>query len=293
MIAKLQWFCYNLDMEVKYKNYNTTIDDFCFHHTITQVKDGEKAVSKTASHRQFEILYLVQGSIKYVIEGEEYLVQKGDVIFVPPHEIHSLETLDGGDYERIVVMFDLEKLVDILSVGDFILDSAVFSNVRGYRVIPRELLEKTEIKKIMFEIAENKEEKLMPIFLLSKILNLILELEKIFSKENDVSFPLAVDPITKKAIEYINKNLCNPLTLDEIAGALFISKSSLCHKFSKGMNISVNHYVTVKKIYHSATLIKQGMGALDAALAVGYNQYTTFYHNYKKILGVPPSGRIK
>ena len=280
-------------MERKIKSFNTTIDDFCFHHSTTVVEKGKNAGTRTSSHRQFEILYLVQGKIKYVIEGEEYLVQKGDVIFVPPHEIHSLETIGDGEYERIVVMFDLDKLVDILSVGDFILDSAVFSNVRGYRVIPRELLEQTEIKKIMFEIAENEEEKLMPIFLLSKILNLILELEKIFSKENDVSFPLAVDATTKKAIEYINKNLCNALTLDEIAQALFISKSSLCHKFTKSMNISVNHYVTIKKIYHSAKLIKQGMGALDAALTVGYNQYTTFYHNYKKILGVPPSGRVK
>ena len=266
------------------------MDDFSFHHTLTTASLEPRGLSPS-THRQFEILYLVDGDIKYFIDGEEYRVESGDVIFVPPNEIHSLEVSKNSNYERIVVMFDLEKLAEILSVGDLILDSAVFSNVKGYRVIPREILSETSIKEIMFEIANRKEEKLLPVFLLSKVLSLILELEKIFSKEKGASFPTSVDQTTKRAIEYVNKNLDKPLTLDEIARALFISKSSLCHKFTKTMRISVNQYVTVKKIYHAAKLINDGMGALEASLLVGYNQYTTFYHNYKKIMGVSPSGK--
>ena len=280
-------------MDKVFIKYNTMVDDFCFHHSITYVGKGKKAGSSSSSHRQFEILYLVQGSIKYLIEGEEYLVNKGDVIFVPPHEVHSLETIGEGDYERVVVMFDLEKVYEILSLGGFTLNKEIFSNFRGFRVIPRDLLMDTQIEKIMFEIAKGKEEKILPMFALSKILELIMELEKVFSQSGGGGFPTAVDPLVKKAVEYIAQNIESPLSLDQIANALFTSKSSLCHKFAKSMNISVNRYVTVKKIYHSAKLIKQGMGALDAAVAVGYNQYTTFYHNYKKILGAPPSKRVR
>ena len=229
-------------------SYNTLVDDFCFHHSLTNVKPGRKDGSPPYSHRQFEILYLMQGKIKYLIEGEEYLVNKGDVIFVPPHEIHSLETIGDGAYE---------------------------------------------IKNIMFQIAHGKDEKMLPLFALAKILDLIRELEKIFTKSSMGGFPMSVDPIVKKAVEYVSKNIESPLSLDQIANALFISKSTLCHKFVSSMNISVNRYVTIKKIFHSAKLIKEGMGAMDAAIAVGYNQYTTFYHNYKKILGVPPSGKAK
>ncbi len=274
-------------------SYNTLVDDFCFHHSLTNVKPGRKDGSPPYSHRQFEILYLMQGKIKYLIEGEEYLVNKGDVIFVPPHEIHSLETIGDGAYERIVVMFDLDKLYEILSVGGLVLDREIFSNVHGFRVIPRDLLEDTEIKNIMFQIAHGKDEKMLPLFALAKILDLIRELEKIFTKSSMGGFPMSVDPIVKKAVEYVSKNIESPLSLDQIANALFISKSTLCHKFVSSMNISVNRYVTIKKIFHSAKLIKEGMGAMDAAIAVGYNQYTTFYHNYKKILGVPPSGKAK
>jgi AraC-like DNA-binding protein len=101
---------------------------------------------------------------------------------------------------------------------------------------------------------------------------------------------LSIDKVVQKAVTYINDNIQNPLTLDEICSAIFVSKSSLCHKFAKSMHVTVNHYVTIKKIHHAAKLIRGGMGVIEASAAVGYNQYTTFYHNYKKILGISPSG---
>lgn len=272
--------------------YNSIFDNFSFHHSVSEVKKAPY-YCKCESHNQFEIFYLIDGEIKYNIEGEEYLVKKGDVLFVSPNEVHSIEILGGKRYDRIVVMFDLEKLTQILSVGDMSLDKAFFSDVRGFRVIPRELLDTTNIKSIMFSLTEKQDEKYLPLFVLTKIFSLILELEKVFSKDNERSFPLATDKTVQKAIAYINDNIENPLTLDEIASALFVSKSSLCHKFVNSLHVSVNRYVTIKKIYRAAKLIKNGMGAIDASMAVGYNQYTTFYHNYRKILGTSPTGKQK
>lgn len=270
-------------------SYNSIVDNFSFHHSVNDIVNAPY-VCKCELHNQFEVFYLIDGQIKYLIEGEEYLVNKGDVLFVPPNEVHSIEVLGGNKYERIVVMFDLEKITQILSVGDMSLDKTIFSNVRGFRVIPRELLDSTDIKNIMFSISEKRDEKYLPLFVLTKIFSLILELETIFSKDNEGSFPLSIDKVVQKAVTYINDNIQNPLTLDEICSAIFVSKSSLCHKFAKSMHVTVNHYVTIKKIHHAAKLIRGGMGVIEASAAVGYNQYTTFYHNYKKILGISPSG---
>ena len=271
-------------------SYNTIFDNFSFHHSVSDIKNAP-AEYHHETHSQFEILYLVDGEIKYKIEGEEYLVKKGDVIFVSPNEIHSLKIVGGDKYERIVVMFDLDNLTQILSVGNLSLDREIFSNVKGYRVIPKELLNLTDIKKIMSEIALAKDEKLLPLYVLTKIFSLILELSKIFEKTDGGSYPLRTDKTVQSAIEYIEQNIHTQLSLEQIASALFVSKSTLCHKFVKATGVSVNNYVNIKKIYHSAKLIKQGMGVLEASLAVGYTQYTTFYHNYKKILGVSPSGK--
>ena len=274
---------------VEIASYNSIVDNFSFHHSVNDIVNAPY-VCKCELHNQFEVFYLIDGQIKYLIEGEEYLVNKGDVLFVSPNEVHSIEVLGGNKYERIVVMFDLEKITQILSVGDMSLDKTIFSNVRGFRVIPRELLDSTDIKNIMFSISEKRDEKYLPLFVLTKIFSLILELETIFSKDNEGSFPLSIDKVVQKAVTYINDNIQNPLTLDEICSAIFVSKSSLCHKFAKSMHVTVNHYVTIKKIHHAAKLIRGGMSVIEASAAVGYNQYTTFYHNYKKILGTSPSG---
>ena len=274
---------------VEIASYNSIVDNFSFHHSVNDIVNAPY-VCKCELHNQFEVFYLIDGQIKYLIEGEEYLVNKGGVLFVSPNEVHSIEVLGGNKYERIVVMFDLEKITQILSVGDMSLDKTIFSNVRGFRVIPRELLDSTDIKNIMFSISEKRDEKYLPLFVLTKIFSLILELETIFSKDNEGSFPLSIDKVVQKAVTYINDNIQNPLTLDEICSAIFVSKSSLCHKFAKSMHVTVNHYVTIKKIHHAAKLIRGGMSVIEASAAVGYNQYTTFYHNYKKILGTSPSG---
>lgn len=273
-------------MEQIISKYNTKFDNFSFHHTTTA--NGGKNLIEPELHSQFEILYLLNGEIKYTIEGEEYRVSKGDVIFVQPNEIHSIEIVGKEDYERVVVMFDLDKISEILSAGDFSLDSAEFCNSKSFRVIPREILLSSNIKKIMQEIASCQEEKMLGLFVLTKILNLILELEKIFCNK-EIYVISSTDKVVEMAIKYINQNIEKKLSLEQISKALFVSKSSLCHKFAKKMHISINRYVAIKKIYVAGKLIKNGMGVIEASRRVGYEQYTTFYHNYKKIIGTYPS----
>jgi methylphosphotriester-DNA--protein-cysteine methyltransferase len=54
------------------------------------------------------------------------------------------------------------------------------------------------------------------------------------------------------------------------------------------MKITINRYIAIKKIHYAAELIRTGVSANEAALAAGYNHYTTFYHNYKQIMGYAP-----
>lgn len=276
-------------MKTVISEFNRGVDDFHFHHTLSPKGEYNLAKLGTESHQQFEILYLIKGEIKYLIEGEEYVVNEGDVIFVSPNQIHSIDVSPQKDYERIVVMFDLETVEKMLALGGMSLNKDVFSDTSCYRVIPHTILQKTGIIKRLLSFSDYKKHSLGHIFMLTGILNLIMELDSVFSEFEKGYAPVRVDNVVKSAVSYINKNICNPLTLNEICAHLFVSKSTLCHRFVKTMRISVNRYVAIKKIHHASRLIRQGMGAVEAGLAVGYKQYTTFYHNYKQIMGVSPT----
>jgi AraC-like DNA-binding protein/uncharacterized cupin superfamily protein len=263
-------------------------DSFFFHHSISE-RSEKTVLYGPESHRQFEIIYLAKGEVKYFIEGEEYLAKPGDMIFVPPNEIHSLQISGSSSYERIVVLFDFDLIKNMLAVGDIPIDDTC-TRTHSYRVIPAEVIKKSRLKEIMFSIAEQKndgENRSMRFF--SLVLTLIAEINALLSDSTGKPMlPITKEQTVKAAIDYVNAHITLPLTLDRISSELYISKSTLCHKFSSYMNISLNRYIAIKKIYYAADLIKNGMSATEASLAVGYDHYTTFFYNYKKIMGVTP-----
>ena len=89
--------------------YSVIGDDIYYHHTLS-VSDGRDYHVSPEAHTQYEVLYLLGGALTYVIDGERYTVKEGDMIFVSPNELHSLEISGKMPYERIVLLFDMEIL---------------------------------------------------------------------------------------------------------------------------------------------------------------------------------------
>ena len=271
------------------KEYTSKTGSFHFHHAITQGK--EESLIGPESHQLFEVLYLISGNLEYSIEGEHYAVEQGDVILISPNEIHSLKIGGEKSYERIVVMFDIQALGGILSEERVPLHDLLFNNFQRFRVIKREMAEKNKLKELFFAIVNNKEPKeYEQLAFISNVIRLIIAMDKLLVQEN-ASFwnSTTVNPMIKKIIEYINDNLHAPLRLDDIAKHAYVSKSTACHKFKEDMNISLNRYITIKKIYRAQELIQGGMSAQQASIAIGYENYNSFFYNYKKIIGVSPS----
>ena len=274
-------------MDTILKHYNSVLDSLFFHHTISQ-GHGKRKTNDRLSHSQFELVYLIDGEVEYAIEGEEYLAKPGDLLVVAPNAIHVLHSKEGARYERIVLLFDVAFFNRIL--GDAVFES-VLKDSRTHRILPKEIVAQTKIEEIMRAITQTEEkQKYIPLHVLSLVLNLIIEMDKALecTKQTSVA-PLHLDAIVKKTVEYVNENIEKPLHLDEIASVLYVSKSTLCHKFTRCMGVSVNQYVTLKKIHYAAGLMKSGLSAAEACAAVGYEHYTTFYHNYKKVMGEAPS----
>jgi AraC-like DNA-binding protein len=56
------------------------------------------------------------------------------------------------------------------------------------------------------------------------------------------------------------------------------------------MHISPARYITLKRMYHAARLLREGYSATEAARMAGYENYVSFFYNYKKLMGVSPTG---
>lgn len=273
-------------------HYSSKNGSFYFHHTVTEPTSDVSAIYGPESHRWFEIIYLIEGEVQYFIEGEQYLARTGDLIFILPNEIHAIQRNSKMKYERVVVSFDFNVIKDMLDLGGFTVDDSFLEMKNAvHRIIPTRLVEKYGLKDILYGIGNlDVADPAVSYRFVSAVLLLVTGLNNLFSKESsEPVFLVATDPVVKKAVDYINNHVTEQITLDEISEALHVSKSTLCHKFSEYMNTSVNRYIAAKKIYYAMRLIKNGMRATEAAESVGYEHYTTFYHNYKQIIGVSPS----
>ena len=91
-----------------------------------------------------------------------------------------------------------------------------------------------------------------------------------------------LSPVVSKALTIIDELYTKNLTVEKLASHLFVSPSTLSHKFSKELNISVYQYIIKKRLFLAHQLIQQGESFSNAALSSGFSDYSCFYRLYKK-----------
>ncbi len=78
------------------------------HHSIDQGPDESRFVMH--AHEWFEILYIISGSGTYMVEGNQYPMDAGDIFILRPAEMHKLQIETDSNYERMVIHFSPELI---------------------------------------------------------------------------------------------------------------------------------------------------------------------------------------
>ena len=97
------------------------------------------------------------------------------------------------------------------------------------------------------------------------------------------------DPLTKQTIDFITERLTENLNIEDIAKSLNVSASTLMHTFRKNMNIPIHKYIIQKRLILAHTKITKGEPANAVSAECGFNDYSGFYRQYKKMFDIPPS----
>lgn len=232
-------------------------------------------------HDYYELLLFKTGNINFIVENVRYTPNKNDLFLIPPGVYHFVDVInDERPYDRFVLQFDKTK------VDENILD-VVFHDKRciNLNALP-EILE-------WFD-RFHKYVNIYPEDQLAKIdRQLIYELLMLLANQSDYSehenISPETNPLITKALEYIEENFVNIHTIDDIANALYISKTHLFYCFKKYLSISPIRYVQAKKLMYARKLIKEGVKPTEVNTKCGIPEYTTFFRLYKKHFGFPPS----
>lgn len=232
----------------------------------------------THMHNYFEFLFFFNGTADYMVDGKTYHLQKNDLVIIAPSTLHSLMlTNKSPTYERSVFFFQPQILTE--------------SQLETLQGMPNFIhLEPNNTICQLFRIMRDVE----PVFTQSEFLfleksclfNIIATLSHlnltVSFKETPTDDPL--DAI----LRYISENITLPLTATMLAKKFFVSDSWLNHTFATRMYISVKKYINQKRILYAQNLIQQHMPIAEVINVCGYDNYSTFYRQYKKFIGSNP-----
>lgn len=230
-------------------------------------------------HGAFEFYYFWEGDVEYIVGESVYRLQKNDLLVIRPTVYHYPRICSGERYVRLVFNFPQELYPADLTAETLPVRIRLSPNGRIARAF----------SDAIYAVERFSEEDSLSA--LHHLLNMIfLYLRYDVRQESERTDIL--HPLLNKILRYIDDNLGSPFDLNDLARRFFISPSWLTHMFKKHLHISVMQYITRKKILYAQALIRSGATPTEAAKACSLGNYSTFYRQYKRYLGINPKEEL-
>ncbi len=263
--------------------YKSVVGDVYFRYSNCTVEESKPDFRHC--HDGYEILYVVDGCGKYVIEGAEYIIRPRTILFAPPFSYHALKLEDEGQYERYVLQFFSSDLTP--AAQEFL--SSLNKSLEGIGCYYAADALSPSIFSIFerFEYADSLPERERKEF--RKLLT--SEIVLLLSVATRESIPRDEGELGAKVIKYLNEHIDKDVSLDRLAKRFFVSKYYLCRAFKKHNGISVHGYINQKRVMYAKQLIESGETASAAAYRVGFGDYSAFYRAYVKLIGKAPTSQ--
>jgi AraC-like DNA-binding protein len=96
------------------------------------------------------------------------------------------------------------------------------------------------------------------------------------------------EPRMRRVIDYIDANLAEPITLQDIARHAGLSRMHFAAQFRLAMGCTPHAFLRMRRIERAKALLMQGIPIVDVALAVGFQGQAHFTAVFKELDGRSP-----
>lgn len=252
-------------------------------------------------HYYIEILYVTIGSGQVIINGDAITMEKGDLLFTLPQDVHSIMTLNEKDFEYGVIKFDpillydspfdaffLKNIAPVVSpippkfkyykVGSFSteLEENILSTLRTFNLKPYgyEFLVKSKLLAIYAAFINDLREKNIDLLNYSLI---------------DVDYSSIIT-----AFEYIHSNFAGPCNAEDAAKYCHLSYSYFSRQFKKVSGIPFTKYLNFIRITEAERLLlKKTYTVTEIGFKVGFTDTSYFIRQFKAFKKITPKQFLK
>ena len=272
----------------EYEKRGYLLENFRLFHLQTQ--SGTKV--DFHYHEFCKLLLLISGRGGYVVDGQRYLLQPGDVVLIGSRCPHRPELEEDSTYERVIIYISPEFLQQASTADCDLMD--LFSARHGHVL----RLKETERKKV-FAMAAALEKELSgdgygrELLSNMNLLRILVELGR-QQRNKETQSLQPVEPQDLRVLEwmqYMDKHLAEDLDMDLLAEQFFISKYHMMRLFRAETGFTIHTYLMQRRLLAARQLIEKGMRATEACYRCGFRSYSSFTRAYAKRFGTTPTGR--
>lgn len=242
------------------------------------------------SHDFHKIVLCLSGRVTYIVEGVTYFLRPWDVLIIPRQQIHRSIMHANETYERMILWirddylrrFDEEALLDVFR-WPYRQQCGLFrADVQGRT----RLIERLREVEHSWNAGYEGHRLMADTYLLQFLLELGQQLK---SGPGVGEGAVRSDPQMTRLIAYINAHLSEELSIERLAGVLYLSPSRLMHRFREHAGCTVHQYVLQKRLAEAAASIRRGESVTHAAQRAGFADYSAFLRAFRKHYGCLPS----
>lgn len=267
--------------------------------TMYYFEKGKDFVFAGERHDFWEFLYIDRGEVEVHTDDASFMLTSGMIVFHKPNEFHSF-TANRKALNLIVMTFDclspaireFEGKAMQLNDEERNLLAQMIKEGRDAFIYPfRHPLERRED-------AQPGSEQLIKLYLETFLLRLLRRL-----RQPDRTRPMPLSYATKErqdddiaaaVAELLESRLDGKVTLDEISGALHVSKTRLKGLFKRKYGCTIIEYFMERKVEKAKLMIREeSYNFTEIASQLGFSSVHYFSKTFKKTVRMSPSEYAK
>ena len=246
-------------------------------------------------HEEMEIICVEEGLLEISVDLNSFVAKQGDIILCLPYMLHNMKQYKS-EFARInTILFHMNELTgnsnDICMVNYFVplmnekyqYPVHISTNMNGYQ----EIYDSVTILKKLYE----EQKPCYEIAIKGELYHLFyLLFQYVFEKKTDIAPPkIEVTKNIKIILEYIQKHFMDPITVEELAGIINLSKHYFMSFFKKYMGTTCVNYINDYRINEATKLLgTTDLTIMEIADRVGVNNVSYFNRIFKSKFGITP-----
>lgn len=243
-------------------------------------------------HSQYEIYYNVRGGKSFFINNHFYRCEPHTVFLIPHTCIHKVVAEKNTSYERCILNVDARIIHSLALMPNMEHSKLQWLIHAGEEEHPQKIVLDSFAHHIFLNLIDTYIEKEASFNELNRMIHLlkILDFLEGQSKQQREIPVVTVEPTTlsDKVIRYVEENLTEKINIKKISSELFVHENYLSTRFKEETDMTVNHYIVLRRIAEAKKHLYHGCSVKEAALRSGFHNYSNFIRTFKTKEGYPP-----